>query len=263
MIEQYSKQVINKPQPVTFMLIAFLGGLYFSINLNFSSRVLWKLALIPYEIEVNNFVGLFTSPFFHTSFLHLFLDIAFIWQRFSLVERRAGRLFLVFHMIIFSLTTGFLYCSIIILFSYAGEFSLFYKPIMGFTSIIIAMSVVEIHLSSQQYASILGLVHVPLKYLPFAISITFHIALGNTSTLSHLCALSIGYIYWILFGRQLKKRWGHQMIKDAQKNKKDDETPPFKLPGTVIATFDVKSPGESQFTSDNSGYARSKLEEIE
>ena len=262
MIEQYAKKSINRQQQITFLLIVLLLGLYFAINLNFPTRILWKLALIPYEIEVNNFTGLFISPFFHTSLLHLFLDVAFIWQRFSLVEKRAGRIFLIFHIILFGLTIGFLYSIIIILFSFAGEFSLFYKPIMGFSSIIIAMSVIEIHLSSQPFASILGIVHIPIKYLPFAISFTFHVALDNTSTLSHLCALSVGYIYWLLFGRKLKKMWGNKQNKQ-QKEKKDEVTPPFKLPGTVIATFDVKSPGESQFSTNESGYAHSKLEEGE
>ena len=246
MINQAVSKSINKDRQVTILLIFLLLALYFGINLNFPPRVLWTLSLIPYEIEVNNLIGFFVSPFFHSSFLHLILDVCFIFQRFSVVERRGGKIFLLFHIIVFGLSIGFIYSTIVILFSYSGEFSLFYKPVMGFTSIIIAMSVLEINLSSQAYASLLGIVHIPIKYLPFAISFTFHIALPNTSTLSHLCALSVGYIYWLLFGRKLKKMWGNRGRNQPHDNKPEEPSPPFKLPGTVIATFDVKSPGDSQ-----------------
>ena len=248
MIEQISKQSINRPQHATFLLIVFLIGLYFVINSLFESHVLWRLALIPYEIQNENFIGLFSSPFVHTSFVHLILDVCFIWQRFSLVEKRAGPLFLSFHVIVLGFLIEIVYCFIVILFTFAGEYSLYYRPIMGISSIIIAINVIEIHLSSQPISSLLGIIHIPTKYMPFAISITFHIILDNTSTLSHLCALSVGYIYWLLFGKSLRKRWGHKQ-NNISAAKKDEATPPFKLPGTVIATFDVKSPNE--YKSEN------------
>ena len=256
MIDQFPKQSINRPMPTTILLISSLACLYIIVNLRLEKRVLWKFALIPYEIEIKNFWKLATAPFIHTSLLHLLLNIAFIWQRFSHVERRAGRFFLLFHIILFIILNGLLYCIIIIMFSYAGEFSLFYKPIMGFTSEIITMSVLEAHLSQQPYSSILGIIHIPTKYLPIAISLTYHIALDNASTLSHACALSIGYVYWMLFSKFLKKRWGNKQAPAPVK--KEDVTPPWKLPGTVIATFDVLSPpGNSQGSTENSGYPRS------
>lgn len=218
-------------------------------------REYWKYALIPYEIEIRNFWKLFTSPFVHSSFPHLFLNIVFIWQRFSHIEKRAGMAFLFMHVFLFSVLIGLTYSGIIILFSVAGCFGLYYKPVIGMTSILLALNVIESQLSSNPYSSLLGLIHVPTRWLPIAISITYHIALSNVSTFAHICALTVGYTYWLIVGKGLRRLWG---TTDPMALKKNEEpSPPFKLPGTIIATFEIKSPNGVLSNSEDDELANS------
>lgn len=249
-MEQITKNPINKPQPATICIITALVIVYISLQMKVEYREYWKYALIPYEIEIRNFWKLFTSPFVHSSIPHLILNIVFIWQRFSHIEKRAGMAFLFVHIFLFSALIGLTYSGIIILFSIAGCFSLYYRPIVGMTSVILALNVIESQLSSNPYSSLLGLIHVPTKWLPVAISLTYHVALNNVSTFAHICALTVGYTYWLLVGKGLRRLWGTSDPVALKKN--EDTTVPFNLPGTIIATFDIRSPlGVLSDSADN------------
>ena len=231
----------NRSQPGTRVIIIILILIYFILNYRLEPRALWIFALIPYQIEKKAYWKLFTAPLVHSSFSHLIFDIALIWQRFSHVEKRAGLSFLFFHLLLFSFLIGIVYSYIIVLFTIAGLTKYYYRSLLGMTSNIIALNVIESQLSTSPTSSLFGIVHVPTKFMPLLLIVISCFALSNAAMISHFCALGISYVYYLVFGKQLRKHWSTQL--ELLANKKGDESSaPFLLPNNVISTFEVDSP---------------------
>ena len=252
-MDQIAAPPRNRPQPATKFIMIFLVLIYYTVNSKIEPRNLSVFALIPYEIERGSYWRLITAPIIQSSLPQLILNIIFIWQRFSHVEKRAGAMFLFFHIVIFGVIIGIVYSYTMVLFSIAGSFWNYYKPILGISSIIIALNVVESQISASETSSIFGVLHIPTKYMPFAITIVYQIAFGNSCLICHICALSIGYIYWLLFGKILIRWWSTQQeLVQAKRN--DDSSAQSLLPNHVISTFEVNSPiieGSDSYNLEN------------
>lgn len=240
-MDQIAAPPRNRPQPATKVIMIFLILIYYTVNFKIEPRCLSVFALIPYEIERGSYWRLITAPIIQSSLPQLILNIIFIWQRFSHVEKRAGAMFLFFHIVIFGIIIGIVYSYTMVLFAIAGSFWNYYKPVLGMSSIIIALNVVESQLAASETASIFGLLHIPTKSMPLAIAIVYQIALGNSCLICHICSLSVGYIYWLLFGKILIRWWStKQELIQAKRN--DDSSAQSLLPNNVVSTFEVNSP---------------------
>lgn len=135
-----------------------------------------------------------TCAFFHGSFLHLAMNMFSYMALGKSLEKRFGTLFMYFTVTWSILLTSFLH----VLLSLAGSIvtrdsSLLNRHSLGFSAVLFHLLVLESKCHDPDAShSILGIIHVPSKYYPWALLIMLQILIPNVSFLGHLSGILCG-----------------------------------------------------------------------
>lgn len=135
---------------------------------------------------------LFTSPFFHSGFLHLALNMSAWCPLGSSLERCVGSVQFAHLVILFSLLGGALHA---LAGASAGEMGASHECAVGLSGVIFSLVVVDSHLSAAQSRSLFGVVTVPSRYYPLALLAILQLLLPAASLLGHLAGVIVGYAF--------------------------------------------------------------------
>ena len=188
---------------------------------------IWKFALVPYEISKFEIWRLFTAPFFHTTTIHLIINLLFIFQVCPYIEKHIGSFWLWMHIFLFCFISGILYSIFVIILSVTNSFHLYYVPLLGFTSIELGLSILISQLSHRNEISFLGFFDISPKFLPFLMFVFFLILLNNASFLGPFCGIISGYLHFLLSEKKLIHLWTENSPKFTRKKPEfqtNDET---------------------------------------
>ena len=187
-------------------LIFILCGCFATKEFLLPISFLWKIALIPSKVQKLELWRIFISPFFHTNIVHLALNVIVLLQIGVNLENNLGHFGFLLHTTILIILCGAFYTFAALLTTLFDFFKTFNSPIIGMSSIVLALSGIDVYITEQKYRSMFYIFHVPVRIYPFCVATAFLIALPDCSVLSLACGLLIGNIYsWLQFKRVPKK----------------------------------------------------------
>jgi hypothetical protein len=135
---------------------------------------------------------LFTSPFFHSGFLHLALNMSAWVPLGSSLERCVGSVQFFHLTVVFALLGGSLHA---LAGASAGHAGAGRECAVGLSGVIFSLVVVDSHLSPAQSRSLFGFVTVPTRYYPLALLAVLQLLLPAASLLGHLAGVLVGYAF--------------------------------------------------------------------
>ena len=220
-------------------MIILLCLLYILKELLFPISYLWNFSIIPSKVQKGEVWRILLSPLFHTNIFHLTLNVIVLFQVGKNLELLLGHFGFFLHTIILITITGVFYSFIALLTTLFDFFKTFNSPILGMTSTILALSVVDVYITEQRYRSMFYLFHVPAQIYPYCLFIAFVIALPKCSILSMVCGLIVGNIYSVVQFKRVPKKadlkreksnhYITSIYSDRDQNNDSFQPPPFAL----------------------------------
>lgn len=141
---------------------------------------------------------LFSYPFIHTQFWHIFLNIMSLIPLASHIERHIGTLPFLLLFVFLTLMSELLRVAITCLLFAANYSQPYYTSSIGISGQIFSFIVISVHripLSSSDSRSVFGFFVVPAIFYPWILLLIFQVFIPNVSFLGHLCGLLTGYFY--------------------------------------------------------------------
>ena len=185
---------------ITLCILFILKEFYFPISF------LWKISLIPSKVQKGEIWRIIISPLFQTNIYHLILNVFVLFQIGQNLELLLGHFGFFLHTMIILIISGVFYSFVALLTTLFDFFKTFNSPILGMTSIISALSVVDVYITEQKYRSMFYLFHVPAQFYPYCLFISFAIALPKCSILNMICGLIVGNVYSIIQFKRVPKK---------------------------------------------------------
>ena len=177
------------------------------------------MSLVPSEILNYEIWRLISSPFFHTSFIHLAFNLIMIIQVCPYIEKHIGTYWFWIHLFLFCILSGFYYSGFVILLSLMNLFDLYYIPLLGFSSVILSFSSLNANLSQKSELYLFKFIKIKPKYVPYVLFLFYLAILPNPSVLSLVFGIFSGYSHFFFAEKKLQRLWRSSSNKQSKQNK--------------------------------------------
>ena len=186
------KDFLRETPPVTLAVIATCLSLFLlqnALDMNLS-----LITMCPsLVIDSHQYYRILTHAIFHSSLMHIGMNMITTYQFSPGVEKRLGTLRLGLSILWSILLSSFLYIGISWLLSQLfGYKHLWYQHAVGFSGVVFHVIVLDAHSSPNQSFTIFWLVTVPGYVYPWALLVLVQLILPNVSFLGHLCGILMG-----------------------------------------------------------------------
>ena len=183
---------LRETPPVTLAVIAICLSLFLlqnALDMNLS-----LITMCPsLVIDSHQYYRILTHAIFHSSLMHIGMNMITTYQFSPGVEKRLGTLRLGLSILWSILLSSFLYIGISWLLSQLfGYKHLWYQHAVGFSGVVFHVIVLDAHSSPNQSFTIFWLVTVPGYVYPWALLVLVQLILPNVSFLGHLCGVLTG-----------------------------------------------------------------------
>lgn len=180
----------------TRFLLIFMTVFYF-IQLAFlDDRMNGYLTMHPRRIIENGEVWrLFTAMFGHLGIFHLVSNMYSFSFLGMTLETTIGTLSYFYHILVFGFLSNLLAVGIAYFMYFGGDPVPINSQAMGFSGVLFALIVIDIHLSGGETRSVLGFFTVPSWLYPWVMLVILSLLIPNVSFMGHFCGIMIGYMY--------------------------------------------------------------------
>lgn len=145
-------------------------------------------------IYAHQFYRIVTAAFFHGGLMHIGMNMMSMLATGASLERSVGTVQLLFTVLWQTLLTGAFcvgaswFLSMVLL----DDMSYIKQQSVGFSGVLFALVVVDIHKSDVPTRSVMGFVSVPSRWYPWALLVLLQLMIPNVSFLGHFAGIMLG-----------------------------------------------------------------------
>ena len=180
----------------TRFLLIFMTLIYIIQITLFDDTINGLLALRPRKvIESGQVWRLVTSMFCHLGIFHLFSNMYSFSFLGMTLETTTGTMSFFYHIVVFGVLSNLVSVGIAYFMKLGGDSSAVNGGAMGFSGVLFALIVIDVHLSGGASRSVLGLFTVPSSLYPWIMLVVMSLLIPNVSFMGHFSGLVVGYLY--------------------------------------------------------------------
>jgi membrane associated rhomboid family serine protease len=138
---------------------------------------------------------LFTGTYMHTGIFHLAMNMMSFTFLGTTLETSLGTLSYFYHIFIFGIVCCLVHIAIAYVMYAGGRPAEVHTHALGFSGILFALIVIDIHLSGGDQRSVFGLFLVPSWGYPWVMLVIMSLILPGVSFWGHFAGLAVGYLY--------------------------------------------------------------------
>ena len=193
---QAARGFLNSLHFGTRFLIIFMTIFYLLQLALFDDTVNGLLTMYPRRIIENGEVWrLITSMFGHLGIFHLVSNMYSFSFLGMTLETTIGTLSYFYHILVFGILSNLLAVGISYFMYFGGDPMPINTQAMGFSGVLFALIVIDVHLSGGPNRSVLGFFTVPSWLYPWVMLFILSLIIPNVSFMGHLCGILVGYLY--------------------------------------------------------------------
>ena len=160
-----------------------------------SDDISMDYAICPSKTLSSDFVGIFTSPWFHGSFSHVFFNMMFLACNGALLEYQMGSLPFLGLNILLSICSNLFYVGISLALSYFNaDFSILYTCAIGYSGILFGILAIDCTIN-KDYDRICCCFPIPPSIYPWLLLLALQTMMEGVSLLGHFSGLVMGYLF--------------------------------------------------------------------
>jgi rhomboid domain-containing protein 1 len=146
-------------------------------------------------VEFFEFWRLITGTYMHTGILHLVMNMMSFTFLGTTLEVALGTLSYFYHIFVFGIICSLVHVAIAYTMFAGGRREPIHSAALGFSGVLFALIVVDIHLSGGDQRSVFGLFLVPAWAYPWVMLFVMSLLIPGVSFLGHFSGLAVGYLY--------------------------------------------------------------------